>query len=234
MLDRSVLRWGGLSAMAGGVIGAVANIMHPRSDDLGDPQGLVDLAAGSGIWVFDHYLIAWATAFALFGLIALCRSLVQEPARSWGWITAAFAIASTVVTYLLAAIDGVALKAAADVAIVGPAPGSAEALAVAQVSSALFTAMMGAVFGIVPILLGIALLSTTQYPRWLGTLALASGVIGVLTGSYQYLVGYEPLVSNYLFTLGSLGTTVVLFAAGWFLWKGEYAGVANEPIAARL
>ena len=234
MLDRSVLRWGGLAGMAGAVIGAIANLMHPRSDDLGEAQGLVDLAANSGIWVFDHYLIGLAVALSTFGLIALGRSLVQEPARSWGWIAIAFLIGSTVVVYLLAAIDGIALKEAADAATIGPAQGSAEALAVAQVSAALFTAMMGSAFGIVPILFGIALLSTTQYPRWLGTLALVSGAIGLFCASYQYLVGYEPVISNYLFTLGSLGTTVLLFAAGWFLWKGEYAGIANEPIATRV
>ena len=223
MLDRSVLRWGGLAGMVGALVGAIANLMHPRSDDLGEPQGLVDLAADSGIWVFDHYLIAWAVALSAFGLIALGRSLVQEPARSWGWIAIAFLIGSTVVVYLLAAVDGVAMKNAADEG--GPA-----AIAMAHVSGAMFTAMMGSAFGIVPILFGIALLSTTQYPRWLGLLALVSGAVGLLCSSYQYLVGYEPLVSNYLFTLGSLGTTIVLFAAGWFLWKGEYAGVANEPI----
>ena len=223
-MDRSVLRWGGLAGMAGAVVGAVANLMHPRSDDLGDPQAIVDLAAGSDIWILDHYLIAWTAALAAFGLIALGRSFVEEPARSWGWIAIAFTIGSIVVVYLLAAIDGVALKQAAD-------EGGEQALAVAQVSGGLFTAMMGSAFGIVPIVFGIALLSTTQYPKWLGTLALVSGAIGLFCSSYQYLAGYEPVISNYLFTLGSLGTTVLLFAAGWFLWKGEYAGIANEPIA---
>lgn len=222
MLDRSVLRWGGLSAMAGAAVGAVANVLHPRSDELGDAQGVVDLAAGSGIWLFDHYLIAWAAALSLFGLIAITCSLLDEPARSWGWITAAFAIAATVIAYLLAGIDGVALKEAAD-------QGGPEALAVARVSGALFTGLMGSVFGIVPVLLGIALLSSAQYPRWMGTLALVSGAIGLFTGSYQYLAGFNMAISNYLFTLGSLGTTVVLFAGGWFLWKGEYAGAATPP-----
>ena len=224
MLDRSVLRWGGLAAMVGAAVGTVANLMHPRSDDLGSAQGLVDLAADSGLWVIDHYLIAWSIALAGIGIIALMRSLVQEPARSWGWIAIAFTIGSVTVGYLLAAIDGTALKDAAE-------NGGEEALAVAQVSAGLFTAMMGSLFGLTPVLIGIALMSTTQYPKWLGTVALASGVIGLFTASYQYLVGYEPMISNYLFTLGSLGTTVVLFAAGWYLWKGEYAGIANAPIS---
>ncbi len=91
--------------------------------------------------------------------------------------------------------------------------------------------MMGSLFGVVPILFGIALMTTTQYPRWLGTLALISGAIGLFTGSYQYLVGYNEVISNYLFTLGSLGTTALLFAISWFLWKGEYAGAATTPPA---
>ena len=224
MFDRSVLRWGGMAAMVGAVVGTVANLMHPRSDDLGSAQGLVDLAAGSDIWVIDHYLIAWTIALGGFGLIALAKSFVQEPARSWGSVAIAFTIGSVTVGYLLAAIDGTALKDAAE-------KGGQEALAVAHVSAGLFTAMMGSLFGLVPVLIGIALLSTTQYPKWMGMLAVLSGAIGLFSASYQYLVGYEPVISNYLFTLGSLGTTALLFAAGWYLWKGEYAGVANEPIA---
>lgn len=227
MLDRSVLRWGGLAGMVGAVIGAIANLMHPRSDDLGTAAGVVDLAAGSDIWVLDHYLIAWSVALAGFAALALALSLVQEPARSWGKIAAAFTIGSTVVVYLFAAVDGAVLKDAAE-------QGGPDALAVAHVAAALFTATMGSMFGLVPILLGIALMSTTQYPRWLGMLALVSGAIGLFCASYQYLVDYEPFLMNYVFTLGSLGTTIVLFAAGWWLWKGEYAGVANEPIATRL
>lgn len=211
--------------MVGAVVGAVANLMHPRSDDLGSAQGVVDLAAGSGIWVFDHYLIAWSVALGAFGLIALGRSFVEEPARSWGWIAIAFTIGSVSVAYLFSAIDGVALKNAAE-------QGGPEALAVAQVGGAVFTATMGSLFGVVPILFGIALMTTTQYPSWLGTLALVSGAIGLFTSSYQYLVGYNAIITNYLFTLGSLGTTVLLFMAGWYLWKGEYAGVATAPVAA--
>lgn len=210
--------------MVGAAVGSVANLMHPRGDEVASAQGIVEMAAGSDIWILDHYLIAWSIALGGFGLIALAKSLAQEPARSWGSIAIAFTIGSVVVGYLLAAIDGTALKDAAD-------NGGPEALAVAQVSAGLFTAMMGSLFGVAPILIGIALLSTSQYPKWLGTLAVASGAVGVFTSSYQYLVGYEPVVGNYLFTLGSFGTTIVLFAGGWFLWKGEYAGVANEPIA---
>jgi len=210
--------------MAGAVIGAIANLIHPRSDAVATAQGVADLAAGSDIWTFDHYLIAWSAALGGLGILALCRSLVEEPARSWGWIASLFTVGSVTVAYLFAAIDGTVLKEAADA-------GGSEAVAVAHVASGLFTALMGSLFGVVPVLIGIALLSTTQYPRWLGTVALVSGVIGLFTSSYQYLVGYEPVVSNYLFTLGSVGTTVVLFAAGWFLWKGEYAGVATAPVA---
>lgn len=224
MLDRSVLRWGGLAAMVGAVVGAVANLLHPRSDDLGTARAIADLAADSDIWVLDHYLIAWSIALGGLGLIALGASLVQEPARSWGRIAIAFTIGSVTVGYLFSAIDGAALKSAAD-------DGGEQALAVARIAAGVFTATMGSLFGIVPLFFGVALLATTQYPRWLGMMAVASGGIGLFTSSYQYLAGYNSVISNYLFTLGSLGTTVVLFAGGWYLWKGEYAGIATAPIA---
>lgn len=223
MLDRSVLRWGGLAGMAGAVVGGIANLLHPRGD-FGSAQEVVDMAADSGIWVFDHYLIAWSMALGGFGLYAVGRSFIEEPARSWGRVAIAFLIASLTVGYLVAAIDGTALSNAAEEG--GPA-----ALAVAHVSEGLFTAMMGSLFGMVPVLFGVALMTTRQYPGWLGPLALASGAIGIFTSSYTYLAGYSAAISNYLFTLGSLGATVLLFVLGWYLWKGEYAGVANAPVA---
>lgn len=223
MLDRSVLRWGGLAGMAGAVVGAIANLMHPRGD-FGSAQEVVDMAGDSGIWVFDHYLIAWTIALGGFGLYALGRSFAEEPARSWGRVAVAFLIASLPVGYLVAVIDGSTLSNAAE-------EGGEAAIAVAHVSEGLFTAMMGSLFGVVPILYGIALMTTRQYPGWLAPLALASGVIGLFTSSYTFLAGYSEVISNYLFTLGSLGATVLLFAAGWFLWKGEYAGVATPPVA---
>ena len=224
MLDRSVLRWGGLAGMVGAVVGAVSNLLHPRSEDLGSAQGVVDLVTGSGIWVLDHYLIAWSIALGGVGLIALAHSLVQEPARSWGTLAVYFTVGSVVVGYLFAAVDGGVLKDAAEEG--GPA-----GLAVAHVAGALFTALMGSLFGLVPVLIGIALLSGTQYPRWLGALSVGAGLIGLFTSSYTYLLGYEAIISNYVFTLGSLGVTIVLFTAGWYLWKGEFAGVGTPPIA---
>lgn len=223
MLDRSVLRWGGLAGMAGAVVGAIANLMHPR-DDLGSAQGVVDMAATSGVWVFDHYLIAWSMALAGFGLYAAGRSFAEEPARSWGRVAVAFLIASLAVGYLVAAIDGVALKNAAE-------EGGAAALALAYVSEGLFIAMMGSLFGLVPILYGVALSTTRQYPGWLAPLALASGALGLFASSYTYLVGYSEAVTIYVFTLGSLGATVLVFVLGWYLWKGEHAGVATAPVA---
>src|SRR5918999_5698777 len=76
--------------------------------------------------------------------------------------------------------------------------------AVATVSLALFTGLMFTFFGITPVLFGITVLSSREYPRWLGYLAVASGVLGLLTGSIQFMNGPSDLTAAILFPIGSL------------------------------
>ena len=217
MLDRSVLRWGGLAAMIGAVIGVIANLMHPRGDTF-TVQGELDLVAGSDIWLLDHFLIAWSLAFAFVGLIAIGWSFSEEVAQGWGRIAAASAIGGIIVGYITVGVDGMALEAVADAG--GPA-----GEAVARISLALFTGLIGSLFGLTPVLYGIAGLSSPSYPKGLAYLALAGGALGMLTSSIQFLSGPSAVVTNMMFVVASVAYTVWLFMNGLRLWKAPAAAV---------
>src|SRR5688572_21632209 len=105
MLDRSVLRWGGMAAMIGAVLGLVGNLLHPRGSEF-TAAAEIALVNDSGIWLFDHFLIAWSFAFALVGLVAIGWSFADELGQAWGRIATASAIGGVTVAYVTIAVDG--------------------------------------------------------------------------------------------------------------------------------
>lgn len=212
--------------MVGAVLGIIGNLLHPRGSDF-TAQGEIALVNDSGIWLFDHFLIAWSFAFALIGLVAIGWSFTDEIGRSWGRIATASAIGSVTVAYVTIAVDGMAMEAAA-------AAGGAVGEAVAHVGLALFTATIGSLFGLTPTLFGIALLASDTYPKGLGWLALVGGLIGLLVASVQYLSGPSTLMTNVLFVVSSLAFTVWAFLMGWRLWSGATAPAGAPATAAGM
>ena len=54
-----VLRIGSVTAVLGGIFTLAGNIIHPRAEgQLEDPETLLQIVAGSDIWVADHVIIA--------------------------------------------------------------------------------------------------------------------------------------------------------------------------------
>ena len=233
MLDRSVLRWGGAAAMAGAVLGLVGNLMHPRASDVDSSLEELQLVADSDIWMLDHYLISWSLGLVGVGLICIALSNATEPGRSWGRIAFGFAVGSVTIALISIAVDGRALKEVADAWAESPDDPALIAAgdAVAQMSLSLFNALIATLFGVTPVVFGITGLAGKRSPSWLSYLVLVSGVVGLISSSMIYLAGPSDLAINYLFTLASVGVTVWAFVSGWLLWRGEYGGVANEPIA---
>jgi hypothetical protein len=102
---------------------------------------------------------------------------------------------------------------------------------VSEVTFALFTGTIGSLFGLTPVLFGVAALNDGSHPKGLGYLAIASGVLGLLTGSIQFVRGLTNLTANILFPVASLGFIVWLFIMGWRLWKPEAAAAVDRASA---
>ncbi|MDQ3955784.1 MAG: hypothetical protein M3285_09575, partial [Actinomycetota bacterium] len=181
------------------------------------------LVADSSIWLFVHFMIAWAIALGFVGLVAIARSFTGEAGESWGRLALASAIGSVAIAIIGVTVDGVALKEVADNwAEAGRGTESsvfAAADAVANVALALFITVIGSLFGFTAILFGIAGLVSNNYPKWLGYAALVAGLVGLLAGSIAFLSGPSDLAFNILFAISSFLYTIWLFASGWFLWQ---------------
>ena len=219
MLDRKFLRVGGGAAMVSAVLALIFNLLHPRGDV--DPvTEELELVLGSDIWLFDHYMLAWALAFGVVGLIAIGWSYTDAPAQGWARAATAAAIVSLGIALITLAVDGMAQKAVADEwAAAQDDTTYATAAAVSEISAALFTATIGSLRGLTPVLFAITGFNSAQYPKWLAWLALISGLTGFVASTIQFYGGISP-TSVWIYTVASLGYTVWLFMMGWKLWSG--------------
>ncbi len=232
MGERTLARVGAVAAMAGAVVGIVFNVLHPRPEDIDSTLSELEMVEDSGIWLFDHYMLGLAIALGLLGGVAISRSYAEESARSWGRFALVAQIVGVAIGFLTISVDGMIMDKVTDEwAAAGGGTGTPEfvtAAAVANVSLGLFTALIGSLFGLTATLFGLAGLSSKTYPRWLGALVLAGGVLGFAAGTIQFLGGISDLSATILFLPASIAFTVWLFASGWYLWQRT----SGEPAVA--
>lgn len=233
MEERTLARVGAVAAMAGAVVGIVFNVLHPRPEDIDSTLSELEMVEDSGIWLFDHYMLGIAIALGLLGGVAISRSYAEESARSWGRFALVAQVIGVAIGFLTISVDGMIMDKVTDEwAAAGGGTGTPEfvtAAAVANVSLGLFTALIGSLFGLAATLFGLAGLSSNTYPRWLGALVLAGGVLGFAAGTIQFLGGISDLSATILFLPASIAFTVWLFASGWYLWQRTN----REPEVAR-
>jgi hypothetical protein len=239
MAQRTLFRVGAVAAMVGAALGLVFNLLHPRGGGIDTSQEELELVADSGIWLFDHYMLAWSLAIGFLGLVAIARSFTGEAAESWGRLALAFAIASFAIGVVTVVIDGIAVKEVADNwAEAGRGTDStafATGDAVANISLAIFTALIGSLFGVTAVLYGVAGLASTTYPKWLAYLAVVAGVLGLLTASIVFLSGPSDFALNILFGASSGLYTLWLFFSGLNLWQRERSPQPErEPVTASV
>lgn len=216
--DRPVLRLGGACAVAGGVLGVVLNLLHPRTSDIGATEVELRLIQENGQWLAVHVGILATLVIAFLGLVAVAYSMYGERGL-WARVALYAAVASAPVALVSVAFDGIAMKEVADAWAAAPDQWLAAADAAGQINVAAFDALIIGLFGLMPIFLGIALAGSSLYPRWTGVVSVAGGALGLITGFTQALTGIEPLTANVMFPLASLAFTVVIIATGATLWQ---------------
>src|SRR5688500_15403113 len=135
-------RWGGAAAMVAGGLGVVLNLLHPRStENVASTRAHLELIADSDIWKFDHAGLAVAIAIGVLGIIAIGLSMMGTEGELWARTWLLFSVVSSAVLLIVIAIDGAALKDAADRwAESGDEAGAfAAAAGIERLSTAVFT-----------------------------------------------------------------------------------------------
>lgn len=234
MEQRSFFRFGAGCAMAGATLGIVFNLLHPRSSDAVDStRAELEMVANSGIWTLVHVMLGIALALGLVGLIAIALSMAQGRGELWAWLAALAAVAGVAITWLLVAVDGIAVKQVAD-----EWAGASDQAAVVQAASilmnidlGLLVAAIGSHFGLSAVLFGVAILVSGVYARGLGYASIAAGALGLVTAIAMAFSGGDALTLNVLFPIASLVDTAVLFLLGWQLWRRGEAPVSEPAVA---
>lgn len=221
-------RIGAAAAVAGGVLGIVANIAHAGPRRGATTLFLADLA-DSRIWLLDNLAIAVALLLLTGGLAAITRSLRPSPWATYAWTAALIGVGLALVNV---AVDGPAMKELADAW--DTATGDRrEALAAAgealrQIDVATFTMWSLVLTGAAPLLYGAAMRDAPAYPGWLALVALGAGGLGVASATVQFFLGLTPLTVFWTFPIASGLLLVWVIVTGVLLWRFPPADPAAD------
>ncbi len=191
-------RIGAMAFPLGVILLVVSTAIHPSREDAMDNPPVFMEYAQSQSWIAVH-LAQWFAALLLVGgLAAIYYSIATKPEAGAG--VARFGLAGALLTgvsiTMLQAVDGVALKWAVDAWASAPADQEVAAFAAAEAlrwTEYALQSFSNLLLGLTLILYGLALALGTVYPRWLGWVAVVSGVAWIVHG---LMVPYRGLFSS--------------------------------------
>ena len=222
-------RIGAMALPLGIILLVVASAFHPSREDAMDNPAVFMEYAQSESWVAVH-LAQWFALLLLFGeLGALYYSITTKP--DLGAAVARFGLGAVVLTAaiftMLQAVDGVALKWAVDAWASAPANQKAAAFRAAEAVrwteyalQSVFTILLGLTL----ILYGLAIALGTVYPRWLGWMAVGSGVAWIAHGVRVPYIGLSD-------SIGEAVGAVLLYLWGVIMGVVMWRKSSRERIA---
>lgn len=215
--DRRSLRVAAALLIVGEAVYAVATPLHPADRD---PISEFVMYAGSQSWATVHSVQFASSIIVAFGLLALIQGLNANSGISG--LVNRFAAASAVVGIALNgavyAVDGVALKQAADTWVNGP-PATQSALfaAVEAVRGMEWGLRSYAAYttGLTLILIAVVIVSTARVPQVIGHLVGLTGLVYLALG-----VGYGSLytaLSDHAM-VGNVSYYLLVLVWIWAIW----------------
>jgi hypothetical protein len=219
--------------LAGVVVSILAGLLHAEAHDANDHLASFTAYARSGIWTSVHLGQFVGMALVNVGLVVLWFALdVQRGALAWTARVGALSAAAALSLYgALQAVDGVALKQAADAWAAAAEPEKAARFATAEGIRWLEWGMrsyQSFLLGAALILLGIVVAARRPVSPVIGCLMALSGLAYLAQGWIIGALGFAA--ANSLPTLIGIIATVI-----WTIWlaisasRMKDAGNAGEP-----
>jgi hypothetical protein len=216
-----ILAIGSKAAIVGSLLGMVGNLVHPATP-LDDPQGVARVIADSDAWFAIHFGIVIGITLMFGGLIALYHSIrggLAGALARFGLFAAAVGIA---VGLILLILDGVAAKQLADEWASAPAEtrfGALQNVLTNETMNFALASLFNFIFaGVTFILFGLAVALSDVYPRWLGWVVVAAGLVSIGASLVQGAPG-EPTTLSWILTI--IGPTIITL---WLLTIGVLMG----------
>lgn len=214
-------RIGSVCAIAGALLAAVGNILHPVTPR-DDPVGVARVIAESDAWTLIHEVIILGVILMFLGLIAIAASIGGGASGALAHLGVYAATVGTTLGLATVILDGVGAKQLADQWAAAPESTKAAALSLVSMNETLNFALAGlfnlSFAGVPFILLGLAVALNGVYPRWLGWIAAFAGLGSVAAGLVQAFTG-EPTVASLVLTI--IGPTIISL---WVLVMGVLMG----------
>lgn len=178
------LRLGGIVVLIGGCGAFVANIFHPSPP--GKTEELIQMLLAHPHWSQLHFVILLSVVLLVGGLSMLTRNLDGVQARGIGALGRYFLLLGSAVYCVEAMVDGFATRRLADRWAQAPAADKAalfaSADAVANTWEALFPVFSGIFLGLAMLTIGLAIVRSKNFPRWLGYWGVLGGSLCFVTG----------------------------------------------------
>ena len=207
-------------AILGAGLLLIGTYLHPMSADPNVPAAAFTEYAADPHWVASHLLQLFGVVLLIAALVLFSRRLENGSAVAWTTIIRAGAGASLAMAAALQAVDGIALKVMVDSWAAAAEP---EKLALFQAAFAVrqievgLASISSLLFGLTVLVYGIALLIDHRFPRWIGALAIASGVPTAISGIVMAYTGFSDLamLTNMPASLLLILWVVALGIDGW-------------------
>jgi hypothetical protein len=228
MADRKLLRLSATLLFIGGLVFAVAGLLHPAGGN--DHPAAFGAIAGSSDWAAIHLGQFVGTAVVIAGLLALFFALgVSQGTPRWLGFFGAMAAGVALALYgVLQAVDGVANKQADVAWVSAPAAekaarfASAEAIRWLEWGTASYQWFM---FGLALVLFAIVIVWTARVPRPIGYIMGLQGITILVQG---WVIGTEGISS----TLGVLVNLGSILGLAWIIWLLIVAWRMKESVQA--
>lgn len=228
--DPRSLRVAAILLILGELIYAIATPMHPGGKD---PIDQFVMYAADPSWGTVHTIQFASAIIIAFGVLALIHGL-NVNSGGLGLVNrfaGAAAVAGIAVNAAVYAIDGVALKQAADAWVSGPVPAQPALFAALQAIRGLewgLRSYAAYTVGLSLILLAIVIVSTARVPRTIGYLIGLTGLVYLGLG-VGYGDGYTALSDHS--TVGNVSYYLVVLVLIWAVWLLVTARRMVEPDA---
>ncbi|MBI3998798.1 MAG: hypothetical protein HY355_07160 [Armatimonadetes bacterium] len=166
---------------------------------------LLTALAGTGIWGVVHVGQLLGILLVVGGLVGFSRSIAGAAAAALARLGLVSGVISGAVAVVLVGIGGLAERGIALAWLQAPAAEKAAAFrvaaAVAEIEIAIDGLFLFLYFGVTPLLFGAATALSSNYPRWLGWVAIAAGAVWVVLGLVQVFTGSGVLLTNRYFPI---------------------------------
>lgn len=207
------------------LIVVVATVIHPHQRAPMDNPGVFAEYAGTEAWVAIHFAQWLGVLLVLAGLIGVYHAIRHGSALSAA--LARYGLAASVPAAAaftaLQAVDGVALKWAADGWVAASGDDKATLFAAAKSvrwTEYAFQSYSNILLGLALGLIGLAMALGSAYPRWLGAVAVASGLAWMLHG---VMVPYVGLFDSTPRLVAMVLLATWGFATSYLMWRGTAA-----------